>query len=47
MRRTSLADEQVNNIQVVVMYSNMQWSQTILQKQKQHFISMWYFLNKI
>lgn len=34
MRRAALADKQVDNVQVVVMYGNMQWSQTILQKQK-------------
>lgn len=38
MWRPSLADKQVNNIQVVVMHSNMQRSQTILQEQNQQFI---------
>lgn len=33
----SFADKQVNNIQVVVMYSNMQRGQTILLKQDQGF----------
>lgn len=34
MWRSSFADKQVNNIQVIVMYSNMQRSQTILKKTK-------------
>lgn len=30
VRRPSFADQQVNNVQVVVVHSDMKWSQTIL-----------------
>lgn len=40
MWRPALANQQVDNVQVVVMYSNMQWSQTILQKQNQKFLRL-------
>lgn len=38
MRWPSFTDKQVYNIQVVVMHCNMQWCQTILQKQNQNVI---------
>lgn len=44
MRWPSFAHKQVYNIQVIVMYSNMQRSQAILHKQEQNF-SMWYTIH--